>query len=157
MPQTIRHLDRGYAAIGLDRVKNTLNIGSVLRAAGCFGASLVVVGGGRIGKSATDTMKAYRHVPSVAVDDVWQAIPFGAVPVVIELCDRARPLQTITHPESAFYIFGPEDGSVRRDILDRAPVVAAISAGCLNLAAAVNIVLYDRAVKRMRLLQKVAA
>ncbi len=33
---------RGYAAIGLDNPKTPANMGSVLRAAGCYQASLVV-------------------------------------------------------------------------------------------------------------------
>jgi len=140
--------ERGYAAIGLDRVKCKANLGGVLRAVGVFNADLVMVSGARLGKYATDTTKAYRHVPSLQVDDLWANVPFGATPVVIEVRERAKPLTRFVHPESAFYIFGPEDGSVRKDIIERAPAVVRIPAGCLNLAAAVNVVLYDRLLKR---------
>jgi tRNA(Leu) C34 or U34 (ribose-2'-O)-methylase TrmL len=140
---------RGFAAIGLDRCKDTANLGGVLRAAQCYGAASVAVSGGRMGKYATDTMKAYRHIPCTQVDDVMSVVPFGAVPVVIEICDRARSLFGFTHPESAFYIFGPEDGSVRREIIERAPLVIQIPTNfCMNLAATVNVVLYDRMSKR---------
>lgn len=139
---------RGYAAIGLDRPKDTANLGGVLRAAGCYGAALVMLSGGRMGKYATDTMKAYRHMPCVEVDDIFQNIPFGAIPVVIELHARAKPLFTFTHPERAFYIFGPEDGNVRKEIVDRAPLVIQVPThGSMNLAATVNVVLYDRMAK----------
>lgn len=37
----------GFAAIGLDNPKTPSNIGSAMRAAGCYGASLVVLGGPR--------------------------------------------------------------------------------------------------------------
>lgn len=141
-------MKRGYAAIALDRVKCKANLGGVLRAASVFAADLVMVSGGRLGRFATDTTKAYRHIPSLHVDDVWGNVPFGATPVVIEVHERAKPLTRFVHPESAFYIFGPEDGSVRRDIIERAPMVINIPAGCLNLAAAVNVVLYDRLLKR---------
>lgn len=142
-------MTRGYAAIGLDRVKDAANLGGVLRAAGCFGASLVVVGGGRLGKYATDTMKAWKHIPALEVADVWAAVPFGCMPVVVELSERARPIENFVHPERAFYIFGPEDGSVSKAIVERAPAVVRIPSGaCLNLAAAVNVVLYDRRAKQ---------
>lgn len=114
-------IKRGFAAIALDRCKCTANLGGVLRAAQCYGAASVVVSGGRMGKYATDTMKAYRHIPCLEVADVWNAVPYGATPVVVELSDRARSLVNFQHPESAFYIFGPEDGSVRREIIERAP------------------------------------
>ena len=81
-----------------------------------------------------------------------EAIPFGAFPVVVELCERAKNVITFTHPERAFYIFGPEDGSVRKDIIERAPLVIQIPTnGCMNLAATVNVVLYDRLAKQNRL------
>jgi tRNA(Leu) C34 or U34 (ribose-2'-O)-methylase TrmL len=140
---------RGFAAIGLDRCKDTANLGGVLRAAQCYGAASVALSGGRLGKYATDTMKAYRHIPCTEVDDLWKSIPFGSMPVVVELCERAKSLVGFTHPESAFYIFGPEDGSVSKHILERAPLVVQIPTRfCMNLAATVNVVLYDRIAKR---------
>lgn len=142
-------MSRGFAAIGLDRCKSKENLGGVLRAAGCYGASMVAVSGGRMGKYATDTMRAYRHIPCLEVVNVLDAIPFGAVPVVIELCDRAQPINNFVHPESAFYIFGPEDGSVKNEIIDRIPRVIQIpTRACMNLAATVNVVLFDRLMKR---------
>jgi tRNA(Leu) C34 or U34 (ribose-2'-O)-methylase TrmL len=139
---------RGFASIGLDRAKDPANLGGVLRAAGCYDASLVVLGGGRMGRYATDTMRAYKHVPCVEVDNVLDAIPYGATPVVVELCERAKPIQRFVHPESAYYIFGPEDGSVSKHIVERAPAVIYIpTRACMNLAATVNVVLYDRLLK----------
>ena len=142
---------RGYAAIGLDRPKDKANLGGVLRAAGCYGAALVVVGGDRMGKFSTDTMKSWRHIPCIEHDDVMDGVPFGCIPVVIEICDRAKSLIDLTHPERAYYIFGPEDGSVKKEIIDRAPIVVRIpTAQCMNLAATVNVVLYDRLCKSTR-------
>ncbi len=140
---------RGYAVIGLDRVKDPANLGGVLRAAGCFGAGLVVVGGGRLGRFPTDTMKAWRHVPCIETDDMMASVPFGCIPVAVEMHARARPLESFVHPERAIYIFGPEDGSVQKSIVERVPIVVQINTNrCMNLAAAVNVVLYDRAAKR---------
>jgi tRNA(Leu) C34 or U34 (ribose-2'-O)-methylase TrmL len=144
-------MSRGYVAIGLDRCKNPYNLGSVLRAAHCYDASIVVVGGGRIKHVSTDTTKAWRHIPCVEVAQVMDAMPHGAIPVVVELTDNATLLPHFTHPERAFYIFGPEDGSVRKEIIERAPLVVQVPTKfCMNLAATVNVVLYDRLMKEMR-------
>lgn len=140
---------RGFASVGLDRVKSPENLGGVLRAAGCFGAAMVAVAGGRMGKYATDTMRSYRHIPCIEVAHVMDGMPYGCVPVVVELCPRAKPLERFTHPMSAYYVFGPEDGSVSTSIIERTQLIVKISShACLNLAAAVNVVLYDRAAKR---------
>lgn len=142
-------MTRGYAAIGLDRPKCTANLGGVLRAASCYGAAMVMLSGGRMGKYATDTAQAWKKLPCVEIDDLLGSMPFGCVPVVVELCTRAKPLQQFKHPERAFYIFGPEDGSVKRDIVERAPLVVSVAThGCMNLAATVNVVLYDRMAKQ---------
>lgn len=139
---------RGYAAIGLDRPKCPANLGGVLRAAGCYGASLVLVSGDRLKNLATDTMKAWRHMPCLEVDDLMEHVPFGAMPVVVELDERAKSLVSFKHPERAFYIFGPEDGSVRKEIVTRVPFVVSIpTRACMNLAATVNVILYDRLAK----------
>lgn len=142
-------MSRGFASIGLDRCKSRENLGGVLRAAGCYDARLVMVAGARMGRYATDTMRAYKHMPCLEVDDLMANIPYGAEPVVIELTDRSKSLVNFVHPEAAFYIFGPEDGSVRAEILARVPRVIQIpTTHCMNLAATVNVVLYDRLAKR---------
>ncbi len=134
--------------IGLDRPKNPINIGGVMRAAGCFGAASVVVSGTRCRVGCTDTMKAYRRIPLIrATGDLLGSTPYSCTPVVVEMIPRTTPLPEFTHPKRAFYIFGPEDGSVLTNILDRCHNVVHIPAGCLNLAVAVNIVLYDRVTK----------
>lgn len=142
---------RGFAAIGLVQPKTPVNVGSVLRAAQCFGAAMVATTGQRYSRSPTDTMKAYRHLPLVQCDDLHAVIPFDCVPVAIELVDGARPLTAYQHPERAFYIFGPEDGSIRKDVLSWCRDAVYVETGfCMNLAACVNVVLYDRMAKQQR-------
>ena len=142
---------RGYAVIALDNPKSPINVGSAMRAAQCYGASLILIGGPRmqrIGKIATDTMKAYRHIPTMMVDDVMEHIPHDCVPVAIDLVEGARSLTTYCHPERAFYVFGAEDATLGKRILDRCrDKVMVPTKGCMNLAAAVNVVLYDRMAK----------
>jgi tRNA(Leu) C34 or U34 (ribose-2'-O)-methylase TrmL len=136
---------RGFAAIGLDRCKDKANLGGVLRAAGCYGASMVALGGGRLGKYATDTMKTYKHIPCIETADLFEVKPFGAKIVVVELCESARSIKNFVHPGSAFYVFGPEDGNVSKRIVDAAYEVIYIPThACMNLAATVNVVLFDR-------------
>lgn len=139
---------KGYAAIALDRVKNEINLGQALRAAGAFGASLVVASGRRLAPGITDTENAYKSVPLIRVDHIMSAVPYGCIPVVIERCVKAQPLEEFRHPERAYYILGPEDGSVLDTIVQRCPLVVCIKARSLNLAATVNIVLYDRQLKQ---------
>lgn len=145
--ETTHATSRGYAGIGLVQPKTSINIGSVLRAAGCFGAAMVAVSGRRYKKALTDTMCAYRHLPLIQVDDVRLVIPYDCVPVAIERRDDGIPLPAYKHPQRAFYIFGPEDGEVPRDVRESCRDTVYIPSGSLNLAAAVNVVLYDRAAK----------
>jgi len=103
---------RGYAGVGLFMPKNSINVGAVLRACGCYGASFLAVEGRRYRKAPTDTMCAVKRMPLIQVDDLRTVVPYDCVPVAIELCDDARPIHELRHPERAFYVFGPEDGSL---------------------------------------------
>lgn len=142
-------MNRGFSAIGLVRPKDGANIGGALRAAHCYGAGLVVLDRPRWIKHPTNTTAAHRHIPIIATDSVLDARPYDCPVVVIEIVDGAVSLPDFKHPERAFYVFGPEDGSVPRTIVDKAQHVVSIpTAFCMNLAATVNVVLYDRMVKR---------
>lgn len=141
----------GFALIGLQRPKNPLNVGGVLRAAGCYGAAGVVVGGAPRGwtRAPTDTECAWRSMPLTFADDLRTALPYDCVPVAVELLAGAKPLHTFHHPRRALYIFGPEDGALADDVTTWCrDVVYVPTRSCMNLAAAVNVLLYDRAVKR---------
>ncbi len=143
-------MTRGFSSIAVDSPKNVENIGGILRAAGNFGSSLIVLGSSRVGvRHCADTMKAYRHIPVVRVDDVFDAIPFDTVPIAVDIIEGAIPLPGYVHPERAFYIFGGEDLTLEARITDRCRDVVFVPTNrCMNLAACVNVVLYDRAVKR---------
>jgi tRNA(Leu) C34 or U34 (ribose-2'-O)-methylase TrmL len=142
---------RGYAAIGLHQPKTPANVGSVLRAAHCYGAALVVTSGQRYTRAPTDPQAAYRHIPLVQCADLHDAIPFDCVPVAVDLIEGARPLHKYSHPERAFYVFGPEDGTLGPRITGWCrDTVYVPTRYCMNLAATVNVILYDRMVKRMK-------
>ena len=83
--------------------------------------------------------------------DLRDVIPFDCIPVCVELADGARSLVDFTHPQRAFYIFGPEDGSIPKEITERYKIIVQVPTDfCMNLAATVNVVLYDRWAKEMR-------
>jgi tRNA(Leu) C34 or U34 (ribose-2'-O)-methylase TrmL len=97
-----------------------------------------------------ERIKAYRHVQvTTAVrHEIGQFARLGLTPVAVELRDAAESLPEFVHPRRALYVFGPEDGSLSRgDLTACHRFVRIPSRGCLNLAAAVNIVLYDRLLK----------
>lgn len=141
---------RGYSCIGLDNPKHSVNVGSALRAAGCYESAFVAFSGKRLNPGATDTMKQYRHRPLIRVNDLFDVIPYDCVPVAVELIDGATPLNEYKHPERAFYIFGGEDATLGERVLSRCRDVIYIPTnGCMNLAATVNVVLYDRYSKQV--------
>jgi tRNA(Leu) C34 or U34 (ribose-2'-O)-methylase TrmL len=142
---------RGFSCIAFDNPKDPKNIGGVMRAAHVYGASLIVLSGGRYKKSSADTTKAWRSVPLVEVDDVFDAIPYDCIPVAVDLIDGATALPSYVHPERAFYIFGAEDQTLGKRITDRCrDRVMVPTRFCMNLAAAANVILYDRLAKQTR-------
>lgn len=140
---------RGFCAIGLDNPKSSINVGSVLRACGIYDVSLLATTGTRYTKAPTDTGKTWRQMPLVQVDDLHEIIPFNCVPVAVEISDIAKPLPEYKHPDNAFYVFGAEDNTLGNRVLSWCRDTVYIPGnGCMNLAATVNVVLYDRMAKQ---------
>lgn len=142
---------RGWFAIGIEGCKTEANIGTLWRSAYCLGAGFIFTIGARYRPQASDTVKAWKHIPLWAfdtVDEFRRNAP--AAPVVgVELCDTAVDLARYLHPERAIYLLGPEDGSLSRRALDICQAVVAFdSAYCLNVATAGSIVMYDRQCKQ---------
>lgn len=141
--------DRGFACVALDNPKRDQNVGGVMRAAFVYDAGLIVVAGTRYRAQASDTVKAWRHVPLLQVSDVFDAIPHDCVPVAVDLLPDATPLPKYRHPERAFYVFGAEDATLGERITSRCrDKVFVPTRRCMNLAATVNVILYDRLAKR---------
>ncbi len=142
-----------YASIGLYNPKNCFNVGACLRASGCFGAKMVVATGDRFTKKGDfrhmDTDNIHKKIPFIhGVTDLKPFVPTGCIPVAIELSKDAVSLVDYEHPDHAFYIFGPEDGSLPEDVTSwcRDKVYVPMDF-CANLAATSYIVLYDRMAK----------
>ena len=139
-----------YSSIGLYNPKDHHNIGSVLRACVNFNVSMLAVEGGRYNKQAgTNTLQGHHEMPFLNnVDNLHDVIPYDCVPVAIDLVEGATNIVEYKHPDRAFYIFGPEDGTLGRKVTDYCrDVVYVPTVSCMNLAATVHVVMYDRMLK----------
>ncbi|NAZ52502.1 TrmH family RNA methyltransferase [Vibrio toranzoniae] len=144
-------MNKSHVTIGLTNPKSPTNVGAVMRAAGCYQVDEVKYTGQRYEKAAkfhTDTKSAARTIPLTGVESFLDNLELETQIVCVELAEGATPLPRFKHPENAIYIFGPEDGSISQEVADRADhVVYVPTVGCMNLAATVNVLLYDRLAK----------
>ncbi len=142
--------------LGLVNPKNPENVGSVMRAAGNYRVEHIIYTGTRYPRALSyqprtvDThRKVSKTVTVTQTESLLASIPKHHRVVCIELVVGAVALPEYQHPDNAFYIFGPEDGSIDQAIVDQADdVVYVPTVGCMNLAATVNVVLYDRLAKQ---------
>lgn len=146
--------------IGLHQIKNTANLANIRRSLSCYGGGAICTTGNRI-NAALQVDRVPRPLRDNRYDNVQiehydimpideTVIHLGFIPVAIEV-GGSQSLPYFEHPENAFYIFGPEDGSIPPQILRKCHHVVAIpTSQCLNLAVAVSTVLYDRIAKGMR-------
>lgn len=148
-------MKKSNVSIGLINPKNPENVGSVLRAAGNFRVDSVFYTGQRYPRALmrnTDIQdtgrKAGQKIPISEISCIIDDAPHDLKIVCVELVENAVALPAFQHPDNAFYVFGPEDGTINQDVIDRADAVVYIpTVGCMNLAATVNVVLYDRLAK----------
>jgi tRNA(Leu) C34 or U34 (ribose-2'-O)-methylase TrmL len=144
-------MNESKVSLGLIKPKSPTNVGAVMRAAGCFRVDSVFYTGERFARAARfsmDTKNVSRKIPLTGVTCLLEHVLENTKIVCVELVEGAVPLPEYQHPNQAFYIFGPEDGTISQGILDRADdVVYVPTIGCMNLAASVNVVLYDRMAK----------
>lgn len=156
-------------AVHLCNPKVPHNVGGAIRACAIFGASRLTWDGDRVlderhvvGATTCskrkwrlpreERMKAYEVNWGMSEDGLLRAVREGMTPVCVEIVRSAELLPTFNHPENAVYVFGPEDGTIGRFEREACHRFVRIpSKHCLNLAAAVNVVLYDRLAKAMKL------
>jgi tRNA G18 (ribose-2'-O)-methylase SpoU len=139
---------RGYFAIGAERISKQLNLGNMMRSAHAFGASFVFTVGAHYTalEARADTSKTPLHVPLYHWDSAADmALPQGCRLVGVELIEGAVDLPSFRHPLQAAYILGPERGELSPEILEKCDHVVKIpTAFCINVAMAGAIVMYDR-------------
>lgn len=140
-------------SIGLINPKTPENVSSVMRAAGNFRVDSVFYTGERYPRAVrlnpdipNMSRQVSQDIPLFGVSNILDNDVAGNLKIIcIEFAENALPLPGYQHPDDAFYIFGPEDGSISQDVIDRADAVVYVPTnGCMNLAATVNVVLYDR-------------
>jgi tRNA(Leu) C34 or U34 (ribose-2'-O)-methylase TrmL len=131
-------------------------VGGVVRACASFGIPTLRWTGDRVRMDdpsrrlpREERMRGYQTVDFARSDGrVLDDFSDVAVPIAVEFRANAERLPEFIHPPGAVYVFGPEDGHLPQGILTcchRFVVVPSVH--CLNLAAAVNVVLYDRRTK----------
>lgn len=139
---------RGYFGVGIYHTKNELNVGTLWRTADNFGAAFIFTIGRRYRQQASDTTKAQKHVPLyhfVDFEHFRASRPIDCPLIGIEQTDSSLDVATFTHPERAIYLLGAEDDGLPREIMERCHSVVHIgSRGCLNVAVAGSIVIFDR-------------
>lgn len=147
------------SAVALINPKYPRNVGNILRACSNFGCDALAWTPERIAHPddwplgsrlpREERMKLYQDVSVETVDRTCIVDRFeDLIPIAVEVRDNAELLPNFIHPEKALYVFGPEDGSLNKGILTACYRFIVIpSTSCLNLAAAVNVVLYDRLAK----------
>lgn len=130
------------------------NVGATIRACSCFGVESLIWTGSRINISAyerlprEERMKGYKSVRFLNHER-----PLGwfeqCTPVCVEVFENSEPLTLFEHPGDAVYVFGPEDGGVPQVLRRLCHRFVHIPAHfCLNLSAAVNVVLAHRLMSR---------
>jgi len=140
-------------SVALVNPKYPHNVGAAVRAASCFGVKQVWFTGDRVslegdGKKyrlpREERMKGYKDVELRQFDYVFDEFE-DVTPVAVEVRENSENLVHFEHPENALYIFGPEDGSLSRVHLQHCHRFVWIpTRHCVNLAAAVYLILYDR-------------
>jgi tRNA(Leu) C34 or U34 (ribose-2'-O)-methylase TrmL len=134
------------------------NVGAAIRACSCFGLGQVWLTGKRTAEKVwkakriprEERMKGFSDVDIILEDRPFNYFPRDATPVAVELLSGSENLFTFEHPENPVYVFGPEDGSVPqtvRGLCHRRVFIP--TKHCTNLGAAVYLLLYDRAYKRV--------
>lgn len=145
-------MTRGYFEAGIYGGKSPLNVGTLWRSAFQMGAAGIFTIGRRYPQQASDTVKAYRHVPlrEFATLEAFLAAQPRACPIVaVEMGGRA--LEGFVHPERAMYLLGAEDHGIPPGVLERCQHVVSLPAiriESYNVAVAGSLVMYDRQRKR---------
>ena len=123
-----KEVKKPSVALCIINPKSPQNMGSILRAAGCYGADTIYYTGERYARARafnTDTKNVGLNIP---VEQVGTPEPSSGMDMVaVELVEGATPLPHFNHPKHAYYVFGPEDGSIEQSVLDRCQHVVYLS------------------------------
>lgn len=139
---------RGYFEIGIYQGKTPANLGTLWRSAYQLGASGVFLIGNRFQKQASDTVKAYRHIPLreyADFDHFQSSLPYDCMLVGVEM--GGRSLSGYTHHERSIYLLGAEDYGLPKEVIEKCQSIIsleAINTLSYNVAVAGSLVMYHR-------------
>lgn len=145
-------MKKGYFGIGIYKGKNSINVGTLWRAAYLYSADFIFTISHRYKYQPTDTYKTTRHIPLYNYVD-WQDFishqPDKAELVFIEQIERSKPLNDFKHPKQAIYILGAEDKGIPEELMRGHRVVEIESnyPRSMNVSMAGTLILYDRFIK----------
>lgn len=143
---------KGYFGIGVEHTKTAANIGTLWRSAHLLGASFIFTIGQRYKHQASDTSKAWRHIPLyeyATFDDFYASLPHGCRVIGIELDPKATPLARFVHPERCVYLLGAEDHGLSKKAQEKCHGMVVLPGEfSMNVAVAGSIVMYDRALPK---------
>ena len=140
-------MHRGFFGIGVYHPKTAENIGTLLRSAHNFGASFVFLIGKRYKKQASDTTKAWRHLPLYhyeTFEHFKSSLPYNCEMVFIEQTKDSRMINSFVHPARCVYILGSEDNGIPMNLIGESTTIHIDSPMCLNVAVAASIVMFHR-------------
>ncbi len=141
-------MSRGYFEIGIYNGKTPANLGTLWRSAYQLGASGIFIIGNRFHRQASDTVKAWRHIPLRQYNDFehfQMCRPYDCLLVGVEM--GGRPLSGYGHPERAIYLLGAEDHGLPKHILAKCNSVVsldAVNTESYNVAVAGTLIMYHR-------------
>lgn len=139
---------KGYFEIGIYNGKTTANLGTLWRSAYQLGAAGIFTIGDRYYKQASDTVKAYKHIPLRQYKDFDhfnENRPYDCMLIGIEMGGRA--LSGYCHPDRAIYLLGAEDHGLPKQITDKCQSIISlesVNTNSYNVAVAGSIIMYHR-------------
>jgi len=146
-------------AVALVQPKYPHNVAAAVRAASCFDVPQVWFTGNRVSLTSEkgnrlpreERMRGYQDVDIRHFEHFFDEFDEDVVPVAVELMPNSEILTNFVHPEKALYVFGPEDGGLKGVHFRHCHRFVAIpTLHCVNLAAAVYLILYDRFLKEQQ-------
>lgn len=142
---------RGYFGIGIENGKTEENLGTLWRSAHLLGAAFIFTVGRRYNYQASDTPKAWKHLPMYHHQDFegfYEAMPKDCRLMGIEIDHRSTPICRAVHPERCIYLLGAEDHGLSKRALEKCHGMLVLPGDySMNVAVAGSIVMYDRMAK----------
>jgi tRNA G18 (ribose-2'-O)-methylase SpoU len=143
---------RGYFEIGIYQGKTVMNLGTLWRSAYQLGAAGIFTIGQRMPPQASDTLKAYRHIPLrrfATFDEFMAGRPHDCPLVGVEM--EGKPLAGYAHPQRAQYLLGAEDIGLPRRVREQCQAIITIESlrtESYNVAVAGSLVMWHRVAYR---------